>query len=119
MKKKKKVFESLIKPNVKKGDTVKLLCGKDKGKQGRILSVDYARGRVTVEGANMVKKAVRPSQQNQKGGIIDMAQPVHISNVQLICPKCNQSTRVLRKTVNNKRVRVCRNEKCNEIMDKV
>ena len=96
MRKKKKNYQKLKKPGVKKGDIVKILCGKDRGKQGRILSVDYQRSRITVEGVNIAKKAIRPSQQSPKGGIIDMALPVHISNVKRICPKCNQPTRVIR-----------------------
>ncbi len=119
MRKRKKKVIRLNKVQIKKGDTVRLLMGKDRGKQGRILSVDYNINKAIVEGVNISKKAVRPSQQNQKGGIIDMALPVHLSNIRLICPKCNKPTRVVRKEINNKRLRVCRNEKCNEIIDKV
>ena len=64
----------------------------------------------------MAKKAIRPSQQNQKGGIIDIALSMHFSNVRLICPKCGKPVKAGRKEVNNKRVRVCK--KCNEIIDK-
>lgn len=112
-------IEKLNKLQMKKGDTVKILTGKDKDKQGRILAVNYQNHKVTVEGINMTKKAIRPTRQNQKGGIIDLALPVHVSNVRLVCPKCNITTHIIRKTINNKRVRVCRNEKCNEIIDKV
>ncbi|MBU1076905.1 MAG: 50S ribosomal protein L24 [Spirochaetes bacterium] len=118
MRKFKKVIEKLVKVQIKKGDTVVLLSGKDKGKQGRVLVVDYTRHKVTVEGMNNAKKAVRPSQQNQKGGIVDVALPVHISNVKLICPKCSKPANVTRKVMNNKKVRVCKNEKCKEVIDK-
>lgn len=117
--KKFKIIEKLTKARVKKGDTVKLLTGKDKGKQGRVLIVDYKSHKVTVEGVNIAKKAIRPSQQSQKGGIIDMAMPVHISNLKIVCPKCGQAVKVSKKIVNNKSVRVCKNKKCNEILDKV
>ena len=119
MKKYKKIIEKLKKVQIKKGDTVKILTGKDKGKQGRVLQLDYQKNKITVERVNIVKKAIRPSQQNQKGGIIDLSLPVHISNVQLICPKCNKPTSVTRKIINEKKLRVCKNEKCNEIIDKV
>lgn len=118
MRKMKKVIEKLTKSQLKKGDTVTVLTGKDKGKQGRVLIVDYNNHKVTVEGVNIVKKAVRPSQQNQKGGIMEVALAVHISNVALICPKCNKQTKVTRKEVNSKKVRVCKNKKCNEVIDK-
>ena len=65
----------------------------------------------------MSKKAIRPNQQNPKGAIIDIAMPVHISNVRLVCPKCSKPVKILRKKINDKRVRVCK--KCNEIIDKV
>ncbi len=108
----------LRKTNIKKGDTVVILTGKDKGKQGRVLRVDYKKARVTVEGINLVRKTVRRSQQYPQGGIIDLEMPLDISNVMLICPKCNKRTKIIRKTIENgKRVRVCK--KCNEIIDKV
>lgn len=119
MKKVKKVLEKLKKPQIKKGDTVVALTGKDKGKKGRVLIVDYKNHKITVESINVAKKAIRPSQQNQKGGIIDISLPIHISNVRLICPKCNKPTKVTRKLVNNKKVRICKNDKCNEVIDKV
>ncbi len=113
----KKMVNKLKKVQIKKGDTVKLITGKDKAKQGRILLVDYKNHKVTVEGINMAKKTMRPSQQNPKGGIIDISLPVHISNVRLICSKCNKPAKIFRKKINDKGVRVCK--KCNEIIDKV
>ncbi len=108
----------LRKANIKKGDMVVILAGKDKGKQGKVLNVDYKKARVTVERINLVRKSVRRSQMYPQGGIIDLEAPIDISNVKLICPKCNQRTKIMRKTIENgKRVRVCK--KCNEIIDKV
>jgi large subunit ribosomal protein L24 len=115
----KKVVMKISKSQIKKGDTVKVLSGKDRGKQGRVLALDYKKNKATVEGVNMAKKAVRPTQENQKGGIVDVALAIHLSNIQLVCPKCNKPTKVGRKLVNDKRVRICKNSKCNEIIDKV
>jgi large subunit ribosomal protein L24 len=103
---------------VKKNDRVKVLSGKDRGKRGRVLFVDTREGRIIVEGLNLVKKTQRPSQQNQKGGIIDVEAPINISNVMVVCPKCDRPSRIRKKTLeNDKRVRIC--GKCGEILDKV
>ena len=103
---------------VKKNDRVKLIAGKDRGKIGKVLYVDRKRQRVIVEGLNLVKKTKRPDQQNQKGGIIDIEAPVHVSNVMLVCPKCDRAVRIRKKQLENgKRVRVC--VKCGEMFDRV
>ena len=75
-----------MKMNVKKGDLVKIIAGKDKGKEGKILRSIPQTQRVVVEGANMMKKAMRPTKQNPQGGISTMEAPLHVSNVMLICP---------------------------------
>ncbi len=105
-----------MKMHVKKGDTVKILCGKDKGKQGKILRSIPQKQRVVVEGANMMKKAMRPTQANPQGGISTVEAPIHVSNVMLVCPHCNQASRVS-KRVNEagKKVRVCK--KCGKDID--
>ena len=101
----------------KKNDNVVLTCGKDIGKKGSISFINIRKGRAVVEGLNMVKKHSRPTQRNQKGGIVDIAAPVHISNMKLICPKCSKSTRVKRRRMEDGKVtRVCK--KCDEIIDK-
>jgi large subunit ribosomal protein L24 len=103
---------------VKKNDRVKVLTGKDRGKSGRVLFVDVGKRRLIVEGLNMVRKTQRPTQQNQKGGIIDIEAPVHISNVMVVCPKCDKTSRIQKKVLENKkRVRMC--GRCGEILDKV
>ena len=106
----------MTKLHVKKGDTVKILSGKDKGKQGKILRAIPAKERVVVEGVNIVKKAQRPTQQNPQGGITTMEAPLNVSNVMLVCPKCNEATRT-GKRVNEagKKVRVCK--KCGQDID--
>ena len=103
--------------HVKKGDTVKILSGKDKGKTGEILRSIPQRQRVVVEKCNMVKKAMRPPQQNPQGGITTVEAPLHVSNVMLVCPNCKEATRTS-KRVNEqgKKVRVCK--KCGKDIDK-
>lgn len=66
---------------IKKGDTVQVITGVDKGKEGKVVSVDVKKNRVVVEGVNMVAKHTKPNAQNQNGGIIRMEAPIHISNV--------------------------------------
>jgi large subunit ribosomal protein L24 len=103
---------------VKKNDRVRLLAGKDKGKEGKVLFVDRKKQRIIVEGLNVVRKTKRPDQQNQKGGIIDIEASVHLSNAMVVCPKCSKAVRVKKKQLENgKRVRVCGS--CSEILDKV
>lgn len=105
-----------MKMHVKKGDNVKILCGKDKGKTGEIIRAIPQKQRVVVQGANMMKKAQRPTQQNPQGGILTIEAPLHVSNVMLVCPNCKEATRT-GKRVNEqgKKVRVCK--KCNKDID--
>ena len=104
-----------MKMNVKKGDKVEVITGKDKGKRGEILRSLPQQQRVVVEGAGRVKKAMRPTQQNPQGGIVTMEAPIHVSNVMLVCPKCDKATRVANKRVDGKKVRVCK--KCGADID--
>jgi large subunit ribosomal protein L24 len=102
--------------NVRTGDKVQVIAGKDKGKEGKILSVLPFKERVTVERANMMKKATRPTQKNPTGGILEIEAPIHVSNVMLICPSCSQPTRISRRREEGARVRVCK--KCGNDIDK-
>ena len=79
---------------IKKEDTVKVIAGKDVGKTGKVLSVDREKGKVLVEGDNIVKKTFKKTSENQAGGIKDIEAYLDISNVMLICPKCKKDTRV-------------------------
>ena len=79
------------KMQIKKGDTVKILSGKDRGKQGTVLRAYPAEGKIKVEGVAVVKKAVRP---NQQGGIVSQEAKFDASNAMLVCPKCGAATRV-------------------------
>jgi len=79
---------------IKKGDIVMVCRGKDRGKTGKVLKVDYDNLRVYVEGINIVKKHVKPRNIRERGGIIEKEAPIHISNVMLVDPKTNKPTRI-------------------------
>ena len=91
---------------IKKGDTVRVIAGKDKGKEGKVSAVDVKNGTVTVEGVNMHTKHTKPSAQNQNGGIITQEGPIHISNVRLVVK--GQVTRVGFKVEDGKKVRIAK-----------
>lgn len=96
---------------IRKGDRVKVMTGKDKGKESRVLRVYPHNERLVVEHVNMVKKHQRATRTQPKGGILEIEGTIHVSNVMLICPSCSQPTRVGRKRESGNRVRVCK--KCN------
>ncbi len=96
---------------LKVNDTVQVLAGKDKGKQGKIKTINYKTNRVLVEGVNMVKKATKPNQANQQGGIVDMEKAIHISNVSLLDPKSGKPTRVSITKVDGKNSRIAKKSK--------
>lgn len=79
---------------IKKGDTVYVLAGEDKGQQGRVLSVQAAKNRAIVEGINIVSKSTKPTAKHPQGGIVKMEAPINISNLALIDPKSGKPTRV-------------------------
>jgi large subunit ribosomal protein L24 len=101
--------------HVKKGDKVRVISGKDKGKTGVILAAYPKDSRVLVEGVNIVKKHSKPSQVNPQGGIMSFEAPIHVSNVMPIDPKTSNPTRVGYTTVDGKKVRVA---KSGEVLDK-
>jgi len=84
----------LAKMNIKKGDSVLIITGKDKGKQGTVSRAMPQLNKVIVEGLNVVKKHVRPQGQTRQGGVIEKAMPIHVSNTMLICSECGEPTRV-------------------------
>ncbi|KAA8434678.1 50S ribosomal protein L24 [Weissella sagaensis] len=90
---------------VKTGDKVKVIAGKDKGKEGVIVKIDAAQNRVVVEGVNMVKKHQKPNNQYPQGGIVELEAPIHVSNVQLLDPSTNEPTKVGYKVEDGKKVR--------------
>jgi large subunit ribosomal protein L24 len=102
--------------HIKKDDKVKVIAGKDAGKIGKVLKVLPKKNRVLVENINIVKRHTRPSAQNRQGGIVEREAPVHWSNVQLMCNKCVQPSRIRRRELEDgKKVRVC--AKCDEVID--
>ena len=94
--------------NVKKGDTVVVLSGKDRGKQGKVLGTVPADGKVVVEGINMVTCHIKPRKQGEEGGIVKREAAIYASKVQVVCPKCSKATRVAHKVENGKKTRVCK-----------
>lgn len=100
---------------VVKNDTVFVISGNYKGKKGKVLKVFPKQQRVIVEGVNFIKKHTKASQKSQQGGIVEKEAPIHVSNLMVVCPKCNTPTRLGRKILKDgKRVRVCRN--CEEMI---
>jgi large subunit ribosomal protein L24 len=102
--------------HVKKGDTVKVISGKDKGKTGVVLTATPKNERVLVEGVNIVKKHTKPNQANPQGGIVSQEAAIHVSNVMLLDPKSGEPTRVGYKVEDGKKVRVAK--KSGESLDK-
>ena len=94
--------------NVKKNDTVVVLSGKDKGKQGKVLSVDPKGGKVIVEKVNVASKHQKPRRQGEEGGIVRREAALYASKVQVVCPKCGKGTRVAHKIEDGKKKRVCK-----------
>jgi large subunit ribosomal protein L24 len=118
---------------IRKGDLVQVLSGKDRGKQGRIIEADPRKRRVMVENLNLVKKHRKPrpmkdssrmgQTQIQPGGVIDLAAPLPVSSVMVVCPTCNRPTRVgyeFREDEKGRRikVRVCKRSDCGEVLDR-
>ena len=95
----------MIKTNIKKGDNVYVLSGEDRGKTGRVLTVNREKQRAIVEGVNIVTKAAKPSAKHPQGGLIKMEAPIHISNLALLDPKSGKPTRVGVRVEDGKKVR--------------
>jgi len=101
---------------IKKGDTVMVISGDEKGKKGKILSVLPDENRIIVEGVNFVRRHTKQRSAREPGGILEKEAPIHISNAMLICPKCGEPTRVGKtKLTEGGWVRYCKN--CQEIFD--
>jgi large subunit ribosomal protein L24 len=118
---------------IRKGDLVQVLSGKDRGKQGRIIEADPRKQRVLVENLNLVKRHRKPrpmkdssrmgQTQIQPGGVIDLAAPLPVSSVMVVCPTCNRPTRIgyeFREDEKGRRVkvRVCKRADCGEVLDR-
>jgi large subunit ribosomal protein L24 len=102
--------------NIHKNDKVKVLVGKDAGKQGKVLLVLAEAHKVVVEGVNIASRHVKPGKVSKEGGIIKIEKPIAVSNVMVICEKCGKPVRVGRSRVGTKSYRVCK--KCGEVFGK-
>ncbi len=101
---------------VRKNDLVEVIAGKDKGKRGKVLKVIPKTKRVLVEKVNFIKRHLRPGRQTHQGGIVEMEAPIHVSNLMVVCTKCDRPVRTGKIILSDgKRVRVCR--KCGEVVD--
>jgi large subunit ribosomal protein L24 len=105
----------MTKMSIRTGDKVRVIAGKDKGKESKVLVVYPHKQRIVIERVNLIKKATRPTTKNPQGGILEIEGTVHVSNVMIVCPKCSQPTRIGRKREDGARVRVCK--KCNNDID--
>lgn len=93
---------------IKKGDKVKILSGKDRGKDGKVIRVNPKEERLVVDGLNLIKKHQKSKRRGQKGERVTIPAAIDASNVQLICPKCGKSVRIGYKMINEKKVRICK-----------
>lgn len=94
--------------NLKKGDTVQIMIGKDRGKRGSVLRADAKKNKVLVEGLNLIKKHVRPKSQGAKGEIVNIAKPLSASNVQLFCKSCGKGVRTGVRASGDRKERYCK-----------
>ena len=103
--------------NIKKGDTVQIISGDDKGKKGKVLVAMPSENRILVEGINVQTKHTKPRRAGETGGIVKQAAPINVSKAMVVCSKCNAVTRVAYTTLSDgTKVRTCK--KCNESLDK-
>lgn len=102
--------------NIKKGDNVVVIAGKDKGKKGKVLEVAPKAGKVVVEDVNVLTKHRKPRSAQDKGGIVKTAHPIEASNVMVVCANCGKATRIAHKELDGKKARICK--KCGASLDK-
>ena len=103
--------------HVRRGDTVGVITGRERGKRGKVLRVIPDKGRVLVEKVNMIKKHQRPTQKLRQGGIIEREGPMALSNVLVVCPRCDKPSRTgVKILADGRKVRTCR--RCNESIDR-
>lgn len=93
---------------IKKGDKIRVMTGKDKGKEGKVERVYKKSGKILVQGVNLFKRHLKKSEQSPQGGIVDVPRPILISKVALVCPKCGKLTRVGFKVEKTKKFRICK-----------
>ncbi|MBI3598657.1 MAG: 50S ribosomal protein L24 [Nitrospirae bacterium] len=116
MKTKLKLETPLTKTNLRKGDLVRVIAGKEKGKEGKVLQVIRESHKVLVEQLNLIKKHTKANSKYPKGGIVEREGVLSISNVMMLCRKCDKPSRVAMKLLSDgKKIRVCR--RCGEVLD--
>jgi len=97
---------------IKSGDTVSIIAGKDKNKTGKVTKVFPKTNKIIIEGLNLIKKHIRPKKQGERGQRVEIPQPINISNIQIVCPKCKKTTRIGHRILGNSKVRICK--KCGQ-----
>ncbi|MGH9396584.1 MAG: 50S ribosomal protein L24 [Terriglobia bacterium] len=103
--------------NIRKNDTVRVMAGRDKGKEGRVLDVEPQKSRLFVEHVNMIKRHTRPNPSKQiRGGVLEKEGPIHVSNVAMVCGDCGPTRIQYREKAEGKKVRVC--VKCGQVLDR-
>ncbi len=100
---------------IRKDDAVKIIAGKDKGRSGQVIKAIPSENKIVVEGLNLIAKHVKPRSAQQKGGIIEQPAAFDVSNAMIICPTCNQATRIASSVENGKKTRMCK--KCGASLD--
>jgi len=93
---------------IRKGDSVKIIVGKDSGKTGKVAKVMPQNSKVLLDGLNLYKKHVRPKRQGEKGEIVNIPRPMDVSNVALVCPSCKEPTRIGQQVEGEKKWRICK-----------
>ena len=93
---------------IKKGDKVKVIAGKDKGRDGKVEKVYKKQNKVLLPGINIYKKHIKKNEKMPKGGVVELPRPINISKVMLICPTCNKPSRTGYKIEKNKKIRICK-----------
>mgnify|MGYP000905351325 CR=1 FL=1 len=100
---------------IRKGDTIKVLYGKDAGKRAQVIAVDVKKHTVVADGVNVYKRHIKGDGRNRNSEIVNIVKPMPVSKVMLVCPLCNKATRIEMKVVEGKKVRVCK--KCGKVID--
>ncbi len=109
-------MQALQKSRIRKGDTVMVIAGRDRGKSGKVLSVDRSAGKIVVEKLNMIKRHTKPNQKVKQGGILEREAPLAISNVMFLCPVTHKPTRLgVRTQADGRRVRF--SKKSNDLVE--
>jgi large subunit ribosomal protein L24 len=111
------MLQAMEKTKIKKGDTVMVIAGRERGKTGKVLSLRHDAGKVVVEKLNIIKRHTKPSQKARQGGILEREAPVAISNVMYFCGNCQKPVRLGIKALDDgRRLRFCK--KCKDVIEK-